>query len=351
MLLSAARFSYANARVRALRSRRLSGEDFHFLLQADDLPGLLAYLATTAYQRLSPDAPLERIERSLFVPLFTDYDTIAGSLSRRAGRAVILALFARFEAENLKILLRGTATGVDRAATSSLLYPLGRLSGLAWERLLDCKTPQEMIGVLAKTPFARPLGHALPRYEAGGSVFPLEAALDLAVFRRLAASVADLGGRGNRKAAQWVLGGYVDILNCLWVIRLRVHFGLSPEEIVNYTLPGGRELHLRDLHRLAKADTVERFRDGLPPSLAARLGSVDAWHGFRPVLTTLLLRLLRRTLATFPFHVGVEAAYLLEKEMEIRAIITIMEAKEQQLGSETTAGLLAPSLLGVAGHV
>ncbi len=351
MLLAAARYSFANARVRALRSKRLSGEDFYFLLQADDLAGLLAYLATTSYGHVRPDLPLRSVQRHLFTTLFTHYHKIAGSLRHAAGRRVILALFARFEAENLKILLRGIAAGHDHAVTDPLLYPLGPLSTLAWERLSECATPEELIRALEGSAFARPLAHAMAQYQAGGAIPPLEAALDLAAFRHLAGAVAALAGRSDRKAARRVLGGYVDILNCLWVIRLRVHFGLSPEEIVNYSLPGGRDISLRDLHRLAKADTVARFIARLPTGMAARLGSLRDWPEFRPALQSMLLRLLRRTLASFPFHVGVEAGYLLEKEMEIRAVITIMEARAQGLAPETVAERLPAALLRESPHV
>ncbi len=351
MLLSAARYSFANAKVRALRSGRLSGEDFYFLLQAQDLEGLLAYLATTSYQPINPELPLRTMQRTLFVPLFTQYHKIVASLSHAPGRRIILALFGRFEAENLKMLLRAMATGLDHGAIAPLLYPLGALSTLDWNRLHDCTSPGELIQALDGTLFARPLAHAMAQHEAGGALPPLEAALDLAVFRHLASAVDALAGRGDRRAARRVLGGYVDILNCLWVIRLRLHFGLSPEEIVNYSLPGGRELSLRDLHMLAKADTVARFIARLPASLAARLGSLQEWSEFRPALQSLLLRLLRRTLASFPFHVGVEAAYLLEKEMEIRAVVTIMEAKMQHLPPEATAQRLPAPLLEEAAHV
>ncbi|MFP7755954.1 V0D/AC39 family V-type ATPase subunit [Thermodesulfobacteriota bacterium B35] len=351
MLLSAARYSYANARVRALRSRRLTGEDFHFLLQAEDLTGLLTYLATTAYGRFRPGLSLKRMERGLHAPLFAEYRKIATSLSRRAGRGVILALFARFEAENLKILLRRTVTGLEHTRIAPMLYPLGSLSRLAWDRLSACESLREIIQATEGTIFARPLANGLPLYETTTSLFPLETALDLAVFRDLAAAVDHLAGKGVRKAARRVVGGYVDILNCLWVIRLRRHFRLSPEEIVNYTLPGGSDISLSDLHRLAKADTVSRFLELLPSSLASRLGALQDWSGFPPALDTILLHHLRRTLASFPFHVGVQAGYLLEKELEVRAVITIMEGKAQKLTPETIASHLPGALFRETAHV
>ncbi|NOQ46253.1 MAG: hypothetical protein GQ559_06230, partial [Desulfobulbaceae bacterium] len=55
MVLAAARYGYPNAKIRALRSKKLTEQDRHFLLTAKDPTTFLSYLATTSYCYCLPD--------------------------------------------------------------------------------------------------------------------------------------------------------------------------------------------------------------------------------------------------------------------------------------------------------
>ena len=356
MLLLTARYSFANTKARALRGRRLTPEDFHFLIQARDLSGFFAYLATTSYQDVLSGKDIgnispKSIERNLYTPLFEGYRKIADALKNSRSRQVILAMYSRFEAENLKIILRTIVAGRNRSAASPLLYPLGRLTRLAWDGLWNCKGPAELAGILHNSIFGQAIEHALPQFEAQGRIFPIEVALDLAAFRWLARAVDRLASKRDKNEAHDVLGRYVDILNCLWIIRLKVHFDMSPEEIVNYSLPGGKAIGLKGLHLLAKSKTVTEFLENLPESLSNKLARIRDWADFRPAFTSLLLRSLRKAFASFPFHVGIEAAYLLEKELEVQALISIMESKRQKAASKDIKRHVPVELLDEVAHV
>ncbi len=357
MLLLAARYSFANAKVRALRARRLTPEDFHFLIQARDLSGFFAYLATTSYQdilsgkNIGGGTSIKSIERSLYAPLFKEYRKIAKALKNPGSRQVILALYSRFEAENLKIILRSIVLGKNRSLVSHLLYPLGSLTRLPWDDLWNCKDPAGLAKVLRGSVFGLAIRHALPQFEAQGRTFPIEVALDLAAFRWLAEATSRLSGKRDKNEARNVLGRYVDILNCLWITRLRLHFNMSPEEIVNYSLPGGMDITLKRLHLLAKSKTTSEFVENIPETMAKKLTMVREWSDFRPAFTSLLLRLLRKVLASFPFHIGVEAGYLLEKELEVQALIATMESKKQKIAPKDIARHVPMELLGEVAHV
>ena len=62
MIFAAAGYAYPNAKVRALRSRRLTAQDRHFLLEARDFSSFLAYLVTTPYGRVLPDLEEEKTD-------------------------------------------------------------------------------------------------------------------------------------------------------------------------------------------------------------------------------------------------------------------------------------------------
>ncbi|MCD6198525.1 MAG: V-type ATPase subunit [Deltaproteobacteria bacterium] len=353
MILAAARYAYPNAKVRALRSRRLTAQDRHFLLEARDFSSFLAYLATTSYGPVLPD--LEDgvsdpgiLERRLARSLMEDYAKVARSLRGKRQQELVLALFSRFEAENLKVLLRAMFSGLEKQAVSHLLYPLGKLSALPWDDLWACNNPAEIADLLIRNPFGQALRHAIPQYNVQGRLFPLEMALDLSCFQRLRQAIFGLRSRSDRKAAKRILGPYVDILNISWVIRLKIHYGLSHEEIVNYSLPGGDLLTLSHLHRLARAEDISSFLEQMPRSLQKEVQEVHEWDDFHLHLETWFLRLLARFFMGPPFHIGIEIAFLLEKEMELTSIITLLEAKAQGLSSEEAEKRLPEQLSMVA---
>ena len=105
-------YSYANAKARAIRSRRLSSEDWHFLKSSRSFERVLQYLSTTSYAPFivsretalstgslssgnagPPSAVLPEkkiIERGLYRSLTEDYHKIVRSLRGEKQRAVIL---------------------------------------------------------------------------------------------------------------------------------------------------------------------------------------------------------------------------------------------------------------------
>ncbi len=346
MLLAAARYGYSNAKVRALRSRKLTEQDHHFLLAAKDLPSCLSYLVTTSYSSCFPDPEktlpeLPVLERQLAQPLLDHYAKVVHSFRRIKERELILALFRRFEAENLKIILRALFANLGRDAVCHLLYPLSRLSDLDWDTLWACKSVHELLDHLRPGIFGLSLQHALPQFEAQGRLFPLEMALDFSCFRILRQAISALGSRYDRTVTEKILTSYIDILNISWVIRLKRDYGLRSEEIVNYTLPEGKLIPLACLNRLARAEDIRAFINHLPQPFRNELLTIRDWGELAQRLERYFLKALARVFSGQPFHIGIAVAYLLEKEIELANLITLLQAKATNLPVEEIGNRLS----------
>jgi V/A-type H+-transporting ATPase subunit C len=355
MLLATARYGYPNAKVRALRSRKLTRQDYHFLVTAKDLATCLSYLATTSYSPYLPDPEkgipeLSTLERQLARPLLKHYAKIVHSLRGTKERALILAMFRRFEAENLKVVLRSLFAHLNRDTVSHLLYPVGRLSNLDWDMLWACKSVPELLQHLRPEIFERSLQHALPQFEAQGRLFPLEMALDFSCFHILRQAISALGNRHDRTVTEKIFTSYIDIFNILWVIRLKIDYGLPPEEIVNYTLPEGEVITLAYLNRLSRVEDIAEFINQLPPLFRHQLSGIRDWRKISLSLVSYFLKILARIFSGQPFHLGVAAAYLLEKEIELANLITVLQAKARNLTVEKISNSL-PWQFMESGHV
>lgn len=346
MLLAAARYGYPNAKVRALRSRKLTEQDRHFLLVAKDLTSCLSYLATTSYSPCIPDLEntipeLSALERQLARPLLEHYSKVVLSLRGAKKRELILALFRRFEAENLKIILRALFANLNRDAVSHLLYPVGHLSDLDWDTLWACKSIHEFSEHLRPGVFGRSLQHALPQFEAQGRLFPLEMGLDFSCFRILRQAIIALGSRYDRTIAEKILALYIDILNISWVIRLKKDYCLRSEEIVNYILLGGELITLGCLNHLARTENIVEFLNHLPPTFRHELSDIRDWGDIGQRLDAYFLKALSRIFSGQPFHIGIAVAYLLEKEIELANLITLLQAKAKNLPVEEIGSRLS----------
>ena len=343
MLVPALRYAFPNARTRALKSRLLSARDMLFLLEAKDETIFLSYLATTSYGPYLPEAApagasrekggsaigAAHMERALFKPLFKDYKRLFTSLQQKGAKRFIKALHDRFESEELKLLIRAKFSGLGRQEVAHLSYPLS-LSRLPWDRLWAAPRVEDLFGLLAHSDYGRALSHAKAQFEAQARTFPLEMALDISCYSRLRQSAADLASKRDRAWAMRIVGSHVDMKNVIHIMRLRFRYNLSPEEALNYSLPGGRYLNLKALHDLARAPDEPSLLKRLPEALGAAAGA-GSLEEARIRLSEWFHNILKRAFLGYPFHIGVQAAYLFLKEMETQAVIAIHQGKQLHL--------------------
>ncbi len=349
MLRAAFKYAYPNSKTRALRGTRLSKKDFYYLIRAKDVHAFLNYLAATSYARYLPEHPTKakteiprHLERALSRPLLEDYFRLYKALRKKDSAGLIKALFARFEAENLKIVLRAKFSGLERHGVEHLLYPLPPLSRLQWQTLWASARVKDVVNQLSHTIYGRPLQNALPQFEAQARTFPLEMALDITAYENIAIAVRRLKGRRDRRAAASLIGYFIDMQNIFLVVRLRFTYGLSPEEAVNYSLPGGFIIDIKRLHDIARAEDMAHFVSLLPRPFKTAVKDSFEIRDIQARLHDWFLKLLQGNFLGTPFHLGVEIAYLFEKELELKALISLYQAKKEGLPA-SQAERLVPS--------
>ncbi len=336
--LDAVRYAAANGRVRGLYAQLLPDSIWRDLVNAPDLSATLSLLRTTIYNDVIASAEqrgltLVRLERRLL--------GMAALNCRRAMtftgggvRTLLLVWWQHFELENLKAVFRGVDQGMEPDEIRRFLIPLGEYSTLPWETLLNERSVSTLVDALSKTHYINPLRVAWPAYQREQAVFPLEVALDIRYYRDLAAAIKHLKG-DDQEQARRLLGTWLDILNILWAYRYRVYYGLSAEEIVNYTLWQTFRTNTGLVQEIALGADP---RDILMRVWGAGTIDLSPLNGYQdqlqmmPVLEMLLQRywrrLARRALDGYPLRLSSILGYLLLQELEIKDLITLLESKE-----------------------
>ncbi len=229
-------YGYANARLRAMKSRLLTPRDYASLLDEPTVEAVVAYLTHTAYQ--------PAIEAALMRA--TGWDCLALGLRRHL--AMTLAritkffsgkpqrlwqiLIARWQVFNLKTILRGQALTIPADEILDTLIPAGDLHEADLRRLTQQTSVRAVVDVLATWhhPYAPALLEAMPRYAEHRDVAELELALERARYA-LAFAELDAQDDDNAELVRKILEREIDATNILTVIRLSA-WGVSAARLI-----------------------------------------------------------------------------------------------------------------------
>lgn len=334
-------YAVAHARVRAMYSTMLTLETRAALCEATDFTALINVLKETVYGPY-----LREVEDIQLTPRRAVYQ-VKGHLAKaytkvirlvpEHARPLLIQLYRLFEVDNLKAVLRGVVTGASWDQVRYVLFPLDTFTVLPAQAMVEAQSVSKAVGLLRNTPYYDTLSHAMERYTAEQSLFPLEVALDLDYRRELWRDVNQLPGQ-DRDQALRIVGSLIDIDNLMWAIRYRVYHHLSEEEIINYTVPFGYQVRDEDIRAIAAGADISQVVMRVYPDL------VDVSPLLREPqrrLSELELRLqqhiveqCRAAFIGYPFHIGIPLAYVLLNELEIQDLTVLIEAKSLQIPSE-----------------
>jgi V/A-type H+-transporting ATPase subunit C len=334
-------YAAVHARVRGMYADMLAPETWSTLREAASYAALIEILKETAYgshlgeiedENLTPRRAVYQIKKHL-----ADAFDVLVPLVPRLARFLMIQLYRRYEVDNLKALMRGIERGTPWEQVRYVLFPLGSFTTLDAERLMEAEGVGATIERLRDTPYYDTLSHAIKRYTAEGSLFPLEVALDLDYWRTLWRDIDHLTGT-DRAQARRIVGSLLDATNLMWAIRYRVNHHLSEEEIINYTLPFGYRVHDEDVRAIAAGADVAQVIARVYPDLEDVREMLKEPQDGLPQLEALLQRYVMKECRTafigYPFHVGIPVAYLILTEFEIQDLTVLVEAKASQMPVE-----------------
>jgi V/A-type H+-transporting ATPase subunit C len=334
-------YAAIHARVRILYSRLLSYQEMIILSEATDFGTLLEFLEDSPYGPY-----LKRVEEKELTPrraVFQIKDRLADAYltirqSAPAHTQPLLSQYYRhYEVDNLKAVLRGIVSGASWSHVLFVLFPLGPESVLPVREMVETESVTAAVELLRETPYHGTLSHALERYSAEKSLFPLEVALDLNYWRELWSEVNRLSDQ-DRTQSRRIVGSLLDMNNLVWAIRYRMYHHLSEEEIINYTLPFGYRIRDEDIRSIAAGADIPQVVARLYPDLPDPDVLLQEPRKGLPELEIQLQRyvagLCRAAFVGYPFHIGIPLAFLVLNEMEIQDLTVLIEAKSSEVPDE-----------------
>jgi vacuolar-type H+-ATPase subunit C/Vma6 len=309
------RYAYAQARVRARLARLPSRAQLEPLAAVPTDVELERELLALGW--LEPTAPV--------LAAFADVlDMLEGP-----PREVVARYRARYEVENLKVLLRAAERGTPYSAVAPLLMRVGTLApGPDAEAVVEAGSLAGAVARLAPEPFGEALGRQVRSApERGPERVRLEAIAERTVYESLWASVGMLEDAADRRSAADVLGAKLDVVNLVRALRMRTEERFAPEEVLAYAIRGGAHLG-REARAVLAHEPVEAWATHLggTPYAEALAATATPWVVERE-LARVLARVANRALCGSPFRIGLVLSYLVLLELAAADVRRLIEGK------------------------
>lgn|SRR5574341_69681 len=337
-------FDYANARLRAMKSRLLSVQQLHALAESDTNEALLIALAQTPYQ---PDVEsamvhasgIEAVDLALQQNLISTVRRIRTFFSSHEQSTVKLIL-RFYDVHNLKVILRSVGKHIPAGERLSALLPIGDLTDTVLSALANTSSPGAAIDLLAsmQAPLAHPLLQ-LRKEKPGADPAEMELALERWHIRDTFAQLETTPRSNDLLSAALALDA--DLTNLLTVI----HLAHAPSEraVLRQRMGdnglgslwvGPGYLNFALLEHAAEQSSLEAavnslsrtpYRDALAAGIQGYRQSGQL-SSFESALRRSRLSWMTRSIVRDPLGIGVLLGYLALKLNEIRNLRWIAHA-------------------------
>ena len=304
---------FANARIRALKSRLLSAE-VRRATQPDSRPAL---------------------------DLISCYRVVLDSLP--AARPLALALFARHEIENVKLLWRAVTRGHSIARWSPLWRSLEPLATFSLEAARECTTLSQLAAILRNTPFGQ-ISDAMRRGHPD-DLLAAELGFDRWMSRRL------LEVSGALAASETIARGLIESLVAerdLNLLRRGVAtYRLSPGALAGSLVLLPRLMPPERIASLVISTPAQpEFRDQWPRAWRPIVADAADWDALMLRWRRARYQMCARAFLHQPFCLAPAVALVLLAEEETRAVAALRETRGDSNEMTSLRFALAASAIG-----
>jgi len=340
-----AKYSFVNAKVRAMLSYLIQPETFAALAEAKDIYEVIEGLKKTAYKGVigglqADSVDPEKLEREFLRYDLALYAKVQSSLSSGREKEFVSLMRQRYELEEIKVALRIWHNKLPLDIKDYLIAP--KISfDIDFAKIAASETIEELILLLDHTPYKAALLKAKDAYKEKKSVFYLEAGLDVDYYQRLFDCIEGFS-TVDKNVAHKVLGVAVDIENINSLIRFRKYYSLSIGQMLDWIVPGGAWVNKDTVRKFYTTDGLTKVVESIALGPYAGIkGMVESNTVFiENFLYEILLREVRKALSGFPFTIGTILGYLILKHRETRNIISLLNAKSYGWNKQEIAGVL-----------
>jgi vacuolar-type H+-ATPase subunit C/Vma6 len=334
--------SYVVIKSHSLMADLLTPEQMRTLAQQETLEGFVEQLAGTSYGRISTETDgdvslaLEKVFYQKFIERMMGIVDLAPT---NIGDFLQSYYYLRFEAINLKRIIRGKYSGLPTSQIIESLIPITPYRVESYEEIVGAETFQDAVRRLEGTQY-EPLVSSLELSEKYDALWPVEIALNYLSARVVFKSLERLP-QSDRGLVRRIVQAEADVENFLVAAKQRSarEKAHSPEEM----FPTTYGISLDMLREAIEADDLTAVIQGLNPPYNEIL--TPLYEGdvalIRSRLRQHVYDIARRGRAANDFGFNVIMAYLVFSEIEKDDLVGIAWGKTQGIAAEDILKYLA----------
>ena len=329
---------YVTARVKARKSALYGDEEYRKLVRMG--PAEIArFMEESDYEDEinalgARHSGVDLIEYALNRNLAKQFDDLLGWADGRL-YGLIARYLRKFDAWNIKTVIRGLYSGADREDIEDDLIRAGEFDAALIDSLLTAPSIEEVVERLSGTIFDEDLDAAYEDYEETGVLVPLENAIDRTYYDHL---LDDLVVDEATQQYREFLEAEIDFRNARNALRL-AQSGADIDPAAYY-IDGGSLFTASELASLSQnrdelvtAIRESRYGDDLSGALD-ELEAAPSLIRFERALDAALLEYTNSLGHVFPLSITPIASYILAKEREVDNIRAIARGREAGLSEE-----------------
>ena len=335
MLSELMRYSGVVCKIKARERDRLREEDYREMVAMTSVPEVIAYLkehsSFSEYFQSVSEKDLHRgqMEKLLHRAMREDFCRIYRFVAGKERRFLSIFL-VYFELEIMKQILYPIFGGEPEEPEPIAVDEFfERHTAVPFARLATATDRTEYAEALRGTPFYELLAEPLKN----GTLFDIAMRLDLYYYREEERLIEELP-KEDREAVRMLFGVRVDLLNLMWIYRLKTSYHAPPDKIAGYLIPAFGYLGRQKLRALAGAESPEEFLRMAEETPYRELFQNPAEGGLERAFLKTLYRAEKKVLRERPMSLAAITAIHELKELEMQNIITVTEGVRYRLDPE-----------------
>lgn len=333
-------YDYANARIRAMKSRLLERKELEELAAKLDIDSVINQLQETPYREDIDDASVRHsgiacVEYALRRNLGKTFRLILSFVKGEDAQILMRIFLNKWDIQNIKTILRGK--NISAAANEILesLSPAGALDDATLVELVKQPDVKAVIDLLATwgIEYSRPLTQHFAEYSEKKDLVVLEYALDKFYYENALEVVA--GDSYDEEIIRGMLTTEIDVINIRSILRI-IRDKVEPEDAHYYFIRGGKELDTDKLLSLSTTRTIDGVVKQLTGTSYDFLAKVpdeyiklEKISAFEKELDTFLLQKALSLFTADPLSIALAIGYLWAKFNEITNIRIISMCKTE----------------------
>lgn len=347
---SVVRYAAVNTKVKVLKGKLLSSEQYKKLIESKNFLDALRYLKEDTYYRealenynieLLHRGSLEKILKKYYINSFIKLrHYFIGDY-----RFLFKCLFMRFEIEDLKTIFRGKYAGRSKEEILDLINFRCELTSIDYDNLASATNVEGIIERLKDTHYYKKLVPILENYDEEDGLFRVETTLDFEYFDMIKKAIKKIDEEDS-KILQKIIGINCDLLNIQWLYRGKKYFNLSSEELLNYTIYDGYYLNYKDIKALCYTKNFDEFYEFIEKTPYKNVfnpnNTMD--HLYEKNILSYLKEFYEGLVKENKLNISVVVCYIELLLIEIRNIVSIVENKRYNIVNEEVVKYVTATL-------